>query len=94
MTREIGSVPVSAPFGGREARIDGSPGYARQRLERSLRHLGTDYVDLYYLHRADPAVPIEHTVGAMAEFVAEGKVRGALRPAWPGRADRGDHIPR
>jgi aryl-alcohol dehydrogenase-like predicted oxidoreductase len=66
---------VSAPFGGAEARIDGSPAYARQRLERSLRRLGTDHIDLYYQHRVDPTVPIEDTVGAMAEFVAEGKVR-------------------
>nr|WP_238361989.1 aldo/keto reductase [Actinopolymorpha pittospori] len=66
---------VSAPFGGAEARIDGSPAYARERLERSLRRLGTDQVDLYYQHRVDPTVPIEDTVGAMAEFVAEGKVR-------------------
>ncbi|MGW4487818.1 aldo/keto reductase [Amycolatopsis sp. NPDC004368] len=66
---------VAAPFGGGEARIDGSPAYARERLERSLRRLGTDHVDLYYQHRADPTVPIEDTVGAMAEFVAEGKVR-------------------
>ncbi|NEB81938.1 aldo/keto reductase [Streptomyces sp. SID14478] len=66
---------VSAPFGGAEARIDGSPAYARERLERSLRRLGTDHIDLYYQHRVDPTVPIEETVGAMAEFVAEGKVR-------------------
>src|ERR1700754_1766936 len=66
---------VAAPFGGAEARIDGSPAYARERLERSLRRLGTDHIDLYYQHRVDPTVPIEDTVGAMAEFVAEGKVR-------------------
>ncbi|GII56503.1 putative aldo/keto reductase [Planotetraspora thailandica] len=66
---------VSAPFGGAEARIDGSPAYARERLERSLRRLGTDHIDLYYQHRVDPTVPIEDTVGAMAEFVTEGKVR-------------------
>ena len=66
---------VSAPFGGAEVKIDGSPAYARQRLERSLRRLGTDHIDLYYQHRVDPAVPIEDTVGAMAEFVAAGKVR-------------------
>lgn len=54
---------------------DGSPAYARTALERSLRHLETDVVDLYYLHRVDPGTPIEETVGAMAEFVAEGKVR-------------------
>ena len=54
---------------------DGSPAYARRALERSLKHLGRESVDLYYLHRVDPNTPIEETVGAMAEFVAEGKVR-------------------
>ncbi|MEJ7636360.1 aldo/keto reductase [Aeromicrobium sp.] len=54
---------------------DGSPAYARKALERSLRHLDMETVDLYYLHRVDPDVPIEETVGAMAEFVREGKVK-------------------
>ena len=55
--------------------LNGRPEYVRRALERSLRHLGTDYVDLYYLHRIDPGVPIEETIGAMAELVAQGKVR-------------------
>ena len=50
-----------------------SPAYARRALERSLRHLGTDHVELFYLHRVDPNVPIEETVGGMAELVREGK---------------------
>src|ERR687884_51987 len=54
---------------------DGSPANAREGLEGSLRRLGTDYVDLYYLHRLDPNIPIEETVGGMAELVQEGKVR-------------------
>ncbi|GAB3922785.1 putative aldo/keto reductase [Microlunatus endophyticus] len=66
---------VAAPFGGGQARIDGGPAYARERLERSLRRLRTDHIDLYYLHRADPTIPIEDTIGAMSEFVTEGKVR-------------------
>ena len=45
-------------------------------MERSLKRLDTEYIDLYYLHRADPATPIEETVGAMAELVKEGLVRG------------------
>ena len=53
----------------------GDPAYVREACEGSLRRLGTDYIDLYYLHRADPKVPIEDTVGAMAELVAAGKVR-------------------
>ncbi|MFF4229660.1 aldo/keto reductase [Streptomyces sp. NPDC001820] len=55
--------------------LNGRPEYVRRALERSLRHLGTDHVDLYYLHRVDPNVPIEETVGALAELVDEGKVR-------------------
>ena len=55
--------------------IDGSPGNARRSIEGSLQRLGTDHVDLYFQHRIDPGVPIEETVGALAELVAEGKVR-------------------
>jgi aryl-alcohol dehydrogenase-like predicted oxidoreductase len=55
--------------------INGRPEYVRQCVEDSLRRLGTDYIDLYYQHRVDPTVPIEETVGAMAELVAAGKVR-------------------
>ena len=54
---------------------DGSADHVRSSIEGSLRRLGTDYVDLYYQHRVDPKVPIEETVGAMAELVAEGKIR-------------------
>ncbi|MGO9885223.1 MAG: aldo/keto reductase, partial [Solirubrobacteraceae bacterium] len=48
--------------------------HVRSSIEGSLKRLGTDHVDLYYQHRVDPNVPIEETVGAMAELVAEGKV--------------------
>jgi len=54
---------------------NGTPAYIRKAAERSLRHLGTDVIDLYYLHRVDPQVPIEESIGAMSELVAEGKVR-------------------
>jgi aryl-alcohol dehydrogenase-like predicted oxidoreductase len=54
---------------------DGSAEHVRRSIEGSLERLGTDYVDLYYQHRVDPRVPIEETVGAMAELVQEGKVR-------------------
>jgi aryl-alcohol dehydrogenase-like predicted oxidoreductase len=54
---------------------NGSPEYLRKALERSLRNLGRDTIDLYYIHRVDPNTPIEETFGAMGEFVAEGKVR-------------------
>ncbi len=55
--------------------FNGQPAYVKKAAERSLKNLGTDYIDLYYLHRLDPATPIEETVGAMAELVQEGKVR-------------------
>jgi len=55
-------------------RLDGSPANARACCEASLRHLGVEHIDLYYLHRVDPAVPVEESVGAMAELVADGKV--------------------
>jgi aryl-alcohol dehydrogenase-like predicted oxidoreductase len=55
--------------------IDGSPGYVRSACEGSLRRLGVETIDLYYQHRVDPSTPIEETVGAMAQLVAEGKVR-------------------
>ena len=55
--------------------IDGTPENVRRSIEGSLRRLGTDHVDLYYQHRIDPNTPVEETVGALAELVAEGKVR-------------------
>jgi len=56
-------------------RINGRPDYIRKSIERSLKNLDTDIIDLYYMHRPDPNVPIEETVGAMAELVTAGKVR-------------------
>jgi aryl-alcohol dehydrogenase-like predicted oxidoreductase len=58
-----------------EQRINGRPEYVRQACEASLKRLGTDCIDLYYLHRLDPATPIEETVGAMSELVLEGLVQ-------------------
>jgi aryl-alcohol dehydrogenase-like predicted oxidoreductase len=55
--------------------IDGRPEWVREAADASLRRLGVDYVDLYYQHRVDKTVPIEETVGAMAELVSVGKVR-------------------
>jgi aryl-alcohol dehydrogenase-like predicted oxidoreductase len=54
--------------------LDGSPEHVRSSIDGSLRRLGVDHVDLYYQHRVDPKVPIEETVGAMAELVQEGKI--------------------
>jgi aryl-alcohol dehydrogenase-like predicted oxidoreductase len=56
--------------------IDGRPEKLRATLEDSLRRLQTDHIDLYYLHRLDPAVPVEETTGAMGDFVREGKIGG------------------
>jgi aryl-alcohol dehydrogenase-like predicted oxidoreductase len=55
--------------------LDGSADHIRRSIDGSLERLGTDHVDLYYQHRVDPNVPIEETVGAMAELVEQGKVR-------------------
>ncbi len=59
----------------KKRRINGRPEYVREAIDASLRRLGLDQVDLYYQHRVDPDVPIEETVGAMAEAVGAGKVR-------------------
>jgi aryl-alcohol dehydrogenase-like predicted oxidoreductase len=55
--------------------LDGSPANCRRAVEGSLRRLGVDVIDLYYLHRKDPAIPIEESVGAMKDLVEAGKVR-------------------
>ncbi|PLX98570.1 MAG: aldo/keto reductase [Desulfuromonas sp.] len=62
-----GQVPITG--------ICGRPDYVRQCCDASLQRLGIDHIDLYYQHRVDPGVPIEETVGAMADLVAAGKVR-------------------
>ena len=61
--------------GGGPRVLDSSPANVRVALEGSLKRLGTDHIDLYYQHRVDPRTPIEDTVGVLAQFVAEGKVR-------------------
>ena len=72
-------VIIATKFGfriedGKMLGVDSRPEHVREVAESSLRRLGTDYIDLFYQHRVDPAVPIEETVGAMAELVKEGKV--------------------
>ncbi|ANY68307.1 aldo/keto reductase [Paenibacillus sp. BIHB 4019] len=74
------SVQIATKFGSlrnqtQHLGYNGTPQYVKQACEASLQRLGTDYIDLYYLHRADPNVPITETVGAMAELVKEGKIR-------------------
>jgi aryl-alcohol dehydrogenase-like predicted oxidoreductase len=68
--------------GGRKG-YNGKPEYVPQACDASLKNLGVDYIDLYYLHRIDPEVAIEDTVGAMAELVRKGKVR------WLGLSEAG-----
>ncbi len=58
-----------------ERRIDNSPAYVRAACEASLQRLGVDEIDLYYCHRRNPDVPLEDTIGAMADLVKAGKVR-------------------
>lgn len=68
-------VVLATKFGVLPTGVDGSPENVSRSIEGSLRRLQTDYVDLYYQHRPDPATPVEETVGALAELVREGKVR-------------------
>ncbi|HEY7210127.1 MAG TPA: aldo/keto reductase [Bryobacteraceae bacterium] len=73
--------------------VDGSPENARRSCELSLQRLGVDVIDLYYLHRVDPAVPIEETVGAMADLVRAGKVRHiGLSEASPATVRRANNV--
>ena len=69
-----GQVVLATKFGLANG-VDGSPANAKRVAEASLRRLGTDVIDIYYLHRKDPQVPIEESVGAMKELVEAGKVR-------------------
>jgi len=75
------SVIIATKFGfkfdekGAIAGVDSRPGHIREAVEASLRRLRTDYIDLLYQHRVDPAVPVEDVVGVMAALVGEGKVR-------------------
>lgn len=74
LATKFGIVAVSPDNPGTPS-VDGSPQHAREAIDASLRRLQVDHVDLWYLHRVDRSVPIEETVGAMAEAVQAGKVR-------------------
>jgi len=74
---------VSHRDGGGPWQVDSRPENLRAAIEGSLKRLGTDHIDLWYQHRVDPNVPIEETIGAAAELVAQGKVRHlGLSEAW------------
>lgn len=66
---------IAGPSGTANTFFDGSPAWVKVAVEQSLKRLKVDTIDLYYAHRVDPNVPIEETVGAMADLVREGKVR-------------------
>jgi aryl-alcohol dehydrogenase-like predicted oxidoreductase len=84
---------VRDPNDGTKRLMDGSPANVRRSIEGSLKRLGTDHVDLYYLHRVDPNTPIEDTVGAMAKLVQEGKVRFlGLSEAGPKTLERANKV--
>ncbi|MFL5447755.1 MAG: aldo/keto reductase [Gemmatimonadales bacterium] len=71
--------------------VNGRPEYVRRSCDASLQRLGVDYIDLYYQHRVDRSVPIEETVGAMADLIREGKVRFlGLSEAAPATIRRGN----
>jgi aryl-alcohol dehydrogenase-like predicted oxidoreductase len=73
--------------------VDGSPAHVKAACDASLKRLGVDVIDLYYQHRVDPSVPIEDTVGAMAELVKAGKVRAlGLSEASPETIRRGHKV--
>jgi aryl-alcohol dehydrogenase-like predicted oxidoreductase len=72
---KFGNRPTPTPENPNARTLDGSAANVRRSIEGSLKRLGTDHVDLYYVHRIDPNTPIEETVGALGDLVAEGKVR-------------------
>ena len=87
------SIVLATKFGnvrdaaGANIGVNGSPDYVRQCCDASLKRLGVDVIDLYYQHRVDLDVPIEETIGAMAELVRAGKVRYlGMSEAAPGRS--------
>ena len=81
VSRRRDDVELATKFGnerradGTRVGVNGRPEYVRSACDASLQRLGVDHIDLYYQHRVDPTVPIEETVGAMAELVSGGKVR-------------------
>src|SRR6476661_8742646 len=72
---KFGNRPTPTPENPGKRTLDGSAGNVRHSIDGSLKRLGTDHVDLYYVHRIDPNTPIEETVGALGELVKEGKIR-------------------
>ena len=94
--RSLASTPGTAANERRDSTkrtINGSPQYVKQACEASLQRLDVDHIDLYYLHRVDRNIPIEDTVGAMADLVRQGKVRHiGLSEASPATVRRAHRI--
>ncbi|MDY6904669.1 MAG: aldo/keto reductase [Thermodesulfobacteriota bacterium] len=85
--------PQRDPETGAFSGLDGSPANVRRSCEKSLQRLGAEKIDLYYLHRVDPATPIEETVGEMASLVQEGKIRAiGLSEASAGTIERANAV--
>src|SRR2546430_14803093 len=100
ITGRRGSVVLATKFGivrgsDPQARgVNGRPEYVRASCEGSLKRLGVDHIDLYYQHRVDPTVPIEDTVGALAELVWQGQMRYiGLSEAAPATLRRAPAVP-
>ncbi len=91
LTSKFGNLRGQPWADGRE--VEGKPEYVAWACDNSLRRLQTDYIDLYYLHRVDPKVPIEETVGAMKRLVEQGKVRHlGLSEAGPATLRRANAV--
>ena len=75
LASKFGLRPGQKPDGTWGINVDSSPAYCRQQCEASLRRLGTDYIDLYYIHRVDGKTPIEHTIAELVALKSEGKIR-------------------
>jgi aryl-alcohol dehydrogenase-like predicted oxidoreductase len=91
LTTKFGNLRGQPWAEGRE--VEGRPEYVAWACDNSLKRLQTDYIDLYYLHRVDPKVPIEETVGAMAKLIEQGKVRHlGLSEAGPQTLRRANRV--
>lgn len=91
LTSKFGNLRGQPWAEGRE--VEGKPEYVAWACENSLRRLQTDYIDLYYLHRVDPKVPIEDTIGAMVKLIGQGKIRHiGLSEAGPTTLRRADAV--
>ena len=92
LATKFGLVPL--PGQGPAFEVDARPARVREAIDDSLRRLGVDEVDVYFLHRVDPRVPIEETIGAMGDLVSAGKVRHSVSEVGPGMLRRAHAVHR